>query len=65
MNQCEKNSKGKLSIYTTLVLYVLVPLITTVTIISLIFSLNSRSNTKKMIEQSLMSVNNRTYGGRM
>lgn len=60
MNQCEKNSKGKLSIYTTLVLYALVPLITTVTIISLIFSLNSRSNTKKMIEQSLMSVNNST-----
>lgn len=60
MNKHKKNSKGKLSIYTTLVLYVLIPLITTVMIISIIISLNIRDNTKESIEQTLISVNNST-----
>ena len=58
MNKHKKNSKGKLSIYTTLVLYVLIPLTITITIISSIISLNIRDNTKESIEQSLISVNN-------
>ena len=49
-------NKEKLNIYTTLVLYALIPLISTVAIISVIVSIISRIDTRKMIEQSLVSV---------
>lgn len=58
MNKYKKNSKGKLSMYTTLLLYALIPLVTTVAIISLIVSLSFRSSTVKSTEKSLIAVNN-------
>lgn len=56
MKKKSKQNKARLSIYTTLVLYALIPLLTTVAVISAVVSVISRIDTKKMIEQSVVSV---------
>lgn len=55
MSETTKN-KARINIYTMLVVYALVPLLTTVTVISALVSVISRIDTKKMIEQSVVSV---------